>query len=274
MKWIFITNSKYFDFKNAIRNGEVGFSHDNHKVESGDIVYIYEAGKEKHIRFKCVVTSANNEFTVTDESAFGGWNAGEPIFNFTVTLDYEFNTPITFAELTEHGISPKRISITKSTSKPDLFEFLEECEAMDRIGSEPEEPEEQTSVPGGERIAKVKQRINQTYFRDRLIKKYGKCAVCGNDEIRLLNASHIMPWRDCDDDAKTELNNGLLLCPAHDRCFDLGYISFDKAGRILISSKLSKENRVLLNIKPSQKVDLTEEMEPYMAYHRENVFHK
>ena len=115
---------------------------------------------------------------------------------------------------------------------------------------------------------------SKSYKRDRLIKKYGKCAVCGNDEIRLLNASHIIPWRDCDDDAKTELNNGLLLCPAHDRCFDLGYISFDKAGRILISSKLSKENRVLLNIKPSQKVDLTEEMEPYMAYHRENVFHK
>lgn len=53
-------------------------------------------------------------------------------------------------------------------------------------------------------------------------KKYGRCAVCGNDEIRLLNASHITPWRDCDDNEKTELNNGLLLCPAHDRCFDLG----------------------------------------------------
>lgn len=272
MKWIFITNSKYFNFKDAIRDGEVGFTHDNHKVETGDIVYIYEAGKEKWIRFKCVVTSAKNEFTVTDERAYGGWGLHEPIFNFTVALDYEFDSPITFAQLIEHGISPKRISITKSSSKPELFEFLEECEAMDRLGNEPEEPDDETFAPGGERIAKVKQRINQTQFRDRLIKKYGKCAVCGNDEIRLLNASHIVPWRDSDDDDKTELNNGLLLCPAHDRCFDLGYISFDERGKIMISSKLSKENRVLLNIKPSQKVDLTEEMEPYMAYHRENVF--
>ena len=274
MKWLYITNSKYFNFEDAIRAGEVGFSHDNHKVEPGDIVYIYEAGREKWVRFKCVVTSANNEFTITDETAYGGWELNEPILNFTVTLDYEFNTPITFEQLIEHGISPKRISITKSTSKPELFAFLEKCEAEELIGIEPDEQEEELSVPGGERTAMVKQRINQTYFRDRLIKKYGKCAVCGNDEIRLLNASHIIPWRDCDDDAKTELNNGLLLCPAHDRCFDLGYISFDENGKIMIASCLSKENRVLLNIKPSQKIEITDDMKPYMEYHRKNVFRK
>ncbi len=274
MKWLFITNSKYFNFKDAIRDGEVGFSHDNHKVEPGDIVYIYEAGREKWVRFKCVVTSANNESTVTDESEYGGWNLDEPIFNFTIALDYEFDSPITFDQLIEHGVSPKRISITKSTSKPELFEFLEECEALDRIGNEPDEREEEPSVPGGERTATIKQRINQTYFRERLIKKYGKCAVCGNNEIRLLNASHIIPWRDCEDEAKTELNNGLLLCPAHDRCFDLGYISFDEKGKIMISSKLSKENRTLLNIKPSQKIELTDDMQPYMEFHREKIFHK
>ncbi|MBQ9329045.1 MAG: HNH endonuclease [Solobacterium sp.] len=274
MKWIFITNSKYFNFEAAIRDDEVGFKDNNYKIEPGDIVYIYEAGKEKWIRFKCVVTSANNERTVTDERKYGGWGKDEPIFNFTVSLDYEFSSPITFSQLVEHGISPKRISVTKSSRKPEVFEFLEECEALDRIRNEPQEAEEETSVIGGERTATVKQRINQTYFRDRLIKKYGKCAVCGNDEIRLLNASHIIPWRDCDDNAKIELNNGLLLCPAHDRCFDLGYISFDENGKIMVSSKLSKDNKALLNIKSSQKIELTEDMKPYMDYHRKNIFQK
>lgn len=272
MKWIFLANNKTYDLANAIRFQEIGFEQNNYKVEVGDIVYLYETKKDKFIRFKCVVTSVNNAYTVTDERRFGGWALNEPIFNFTVSLDYEFTKPITFKELSEHGISRKRINITKSERFPEVFEFLSECEIMDRESKSVQPDPELVPLLGEERIGEVKQRIHQTDFRDKLIKRYGKCSVCGNDEICLLSASHIKPWRNSDAKEKVDINNGLLLCPAHDKCFDLGLISFDHNGKIMISSKLSKENRKLLNILPTQKITMSDEIEHYMVYHRNHVF--
>ena len=277
-KWIFISNKKKhnYDLDSAVHGlKNIGWEQGNYKVEVGDIVYLYQANPEKFIRYKMVVTSISNELTISDETPYGGSPAGIPAFEFGITLDYEFVNPVTFSELTKHGISEGRINITSSDRKPEAFEFLEECEVKDREGkySLPGDTEEHYSAAkGGIRTAEVKQRVNQSVFRENLIKKYGKCAICGNDEIPLLNASHIMPWRVCAADEMTDVNNGLLLCPNHDRCFDLGMISFDENGKIMIASRLSKENRTLLNIKSSQKIKMNKAMKYYMEYHRENVF--
>ena len=95
---------------------------------------------------------------------------------------------------------------------------------------------------GKERVALVRQRVNQSYFRHSLLSNYrGECCVTGISVPRLLVASHIKPWTACDD--RTErlaANNGLLLNALHDRAFDQGLMTVDTSYHIHISPKVNK----------------------------------
>ena len=105
-----------------------------------------------------------------------------------------------------------------------------------------------SDITGDEREAIVKIRINQDKFRESLIKKYnGKCCLCGVDYLSMLVASHIKPWAKSDKYEKLDIENGLLLCPNHDKLFDSGLISFDSKGKIMISSKLDKNNQIFFS---------------------------
>ena len=129
-------------------------------------------------------------------------------------------------------------------------------------------------LKGYEREAVIKARINQLGFRKNLIKKYGKCCLCGVESPELLLASHIKPWKDSNEDEKGATSNGLLLCPNHDKLFDRGLISFNDDGTILISEKLSENDRLFMNVNSSQKINVDPDMRKYLAFHRKNVFHK
>ena len=129
-----------------------------------------------------------------------------------------------------------------------------------------------TALEGKERETIVKERVNQDVFRSNLIKKYKHCCLCGVDEPSLLIASHIKPWKDSDKYEKLDVNNGLLLCPDHDKAFDLGFISFSDNGEIIISEKLSEINRTFLNIHKGMKILVTDENCEYLKYHRTRVY--
>jgi putative restriction endonuclease len=73
---------------------------------------------------------------------------------------------------------------------------------------------------GREREAVVRVRVNQSFFRDRILSAYNfRCCVTGLTVQPLLTASHILPWAE---DEKNRLNprNGLCLNALHDRAFD------------------------------------------------------
>ena len=130
------------------------------------------------------------------------------------------------------------------------------------------------SIKGGEeKEALVKQRLHHIAYRKNLISKYGDCCLCHIKDEHLLTASHIKPWTECDSgEEKTDPNNGLLLCPNHDRLFDRGYISFDENGRIMISDALNKDDQIKMNVRPDMTIVMTPEINNYMAYHRENKY--
>ncbi|MCM1186813.1 MAG: HNH endonuclease [Lachnoclostridium sp.] len=88
----------------------------------------------------------------------------------------------------------------------------------------------------------------------------------------LLIASHIKPWAESEPKEKLDVNNGFLMCPNHDRIFDKGYITFDDDGKIMISARLTENDRVLLNVNSRMHIDLTESNKKYLKFHRENVF--
>ena len=79
----------------------------------------------------------------------------------------------------------------------------------------------------------VVQRIGQDIFRDRLLTYWqGRCPLTGIMDRGLLRASHIIPWKDCPDDAeRLNIHNGLLLSALWDAAFDRGLTLIAKSSK-------------------------------------------
>ncbi|RLD06484.1 MAG: hypothetical protein DRI56_07950 [Chloroflexota bacterium] len=133
--------------------------------------------------------------------------------------------------------------------------------------------QEYLNLSDTEREAIVKSRIGQGQFRKHLINYWSAGAVTDCAELKLLRSSHIKPWKNSNNTERLDIYNGLLLSPNLDACFDSGFISFDDAGNILISSQLSKKDLAALDIQHNMKLSKIEpEHKKYLAYHRENIF--
>ncbi len=130
---------------------------------------------------------------------------------------------------------------------------------------------ENENIDGDIREALVKIRVNQSVFRDKLLKKYNKCCLCGVTNTDFLVASHIKPWVLSSPREKLDVNNGLLLCPNHDKLFDKGMISFDDNGSIIISELLSSNDKIFLNINENLKIVVDDEMRNYLNFHRKKI---
>lgn len=121
----------------------------------------------------------------------------------------------------------------------------------------------------------VIQRVGQNIFRSSLLDYWdGKCAVTGLSIAELLRASHIKPWRDCYSDAeRLDVFNGLLLAPHLDALFDLGFITFEDDGLIIVSSSLDDPALRSLGIDKTLKIKgLREAHQKYLKWHREKEF--
>lgn len=130
---------------------------------------------------------------------------------------------------------------------------------------------ETKQLQGEEREALIKVRVNQSAFRKLLMRRYTHCCLCDVDDESLLVASHIKPWAKSNHAEKVDVNNGLLLCPNHDKLFDRGYIFFDNGGHIVISDELSENSAISMNIKNDMQIELSNDNIKYMEYHRNNV---
>lgn len=124
------------------------------------------------------------------------------------------------------------------------------------------------ALEGLTREAVVKQRVNQGKFRMLLLDRYDSCCLCGVENPKLLIASHIKPWKDSTPRERTDVDNGFLLCPDHDRLFDEALISFDIDGKIIISSQLSKNDAERMHVTKDMCIKLTEKNKKYLEYHR------
>lgn len=122
-----------------------------------------------------------------------------------------------------------------------------------------------------EREAIVKARVGQGKFRDKLVDYWRGCSVSTFSHFDLLVASHIMPWRDADNQQRLDVFNGLLLLPNYDKLFDKGYISFDDSGRIIYSRYIDDTDRRLLKMDNTlHLIKIEDEHKTYLKYHRDN----
>ena len=91
-----------------------------------------------------------------------------------------------------------------------------------------------------ERQRVVRVRVNQGFFRRSVLSSYDeKCCITGLAVVELLNASHIIPWRE--KRSRLDPRNGLCLNVLHDRAFDRGLMTILPDGEIVISKYLRKQ---------------------------------
>jgi predicted restriction endonuclease len=119
-------------------------------------------------------------------------------------------------------------------------------------------------------------RRGQGVFKKRVALQETHCRITEVNEISHLRASHIKPWRYCEDHTeKLNGNNGLLLTPTVDHLFDRGFISFESAGGILVSPIVESSSLSRMGIDLSIKDNVgtfNEEQQYFLEYHRKEVF--
>lgn len=89
------------------------------------------------------------------------------------------------------------------------------------------------------KLAVIERRVGQDFFRRAVLANFdNRCCITGIAVPALLNASHILPWKD-DVAHRHNPENGLALSATFDRAFDGGFIAFDENKRLLIGERIS-----------------------------------
>lgn len=291
MKWIISANPEgYYHDKSFEKNGFIDWNQYGRTFSIGDVVYVYVSKTLKRIVYKTVVEKVN--LTVgeyIDDSEFWIGEVKKADYKVRLRLIEEVNNDgLSLKHLESEGFdhhalqAPVNISINYPAMEKYVDSFFSSIvsasdKAIETAIQKIDSPVEETEISGKEREAFVKTRVNQGVFRERMLSAYNKkCCLCEIDDPSLLIASHIKPWADCEKSEKLQTDNGLLLCLIHDKLFDLGYISFDYDGSVLLSEKMTDSicdcagfsKRGLLNFRLVMNVNKAR----YMEYHRNYVF--
>lgn len=144
-----------------------------------------------------------------------------------------------------HGAKGEEEVWDEFADHPEVLAYESERLLAERLGKPIEEVADidTKDLPTGgiEREATVRVRVNQSFFRRRIISAYEfRCCVTGLAVPELLVASHIVPWAQ---DSSNRLNprNGLCLNPLHDRAFDRGLMWVEDGFVVRFSKTLLRE---------------------------------
>lgn len=165
----------------------------------------------------------------------------------------------------------EEISDNPSSDSTDTHET--EIGAISNEADEADDVEErrilQRDIPETEKMQLIKARRGQGKFRSAVSLIETGCRLTGVTDKSFLIASHIKPWRDCEDFEKLDGNNGLLLSPHGDSLFDSGSISFNDEGQILWKNEQVLTIMEAWGLDASKNVgSFSETQRKYLAYHR------
>jgi putative restriction endonuclease len=138
-----------------------------------------------------------------------------------------------------------------------------------------QEIEKSESITETERESLVIARRGQGLFKACVMRLEKSCRVTKVANLEHLRASHCKPWRDSNNDERLNGENGLLLTPSIDHLFDRGFISFEDAGRLIISPVAHIESLRRMGIETEKPLDVgvfSEGQRAFLEYHRNSVF--
>jgi len=138
------------------------------------------------------------------------------------------------------------------------------------------------------RLVEQSVRLGQHRFARSVLANYDHtCAFCGFSprslpRHKLLAASHIKPWADCDNRERLDLENGVAACGVHDAAFDTGLITINgglkvhRARRLQLSVKQDPgaDNyfETMLRAEIVLPAEAVRPGESYLVWHRQRVY--
>lgn len=272
------TFSKYGIKDDTERTGETDGTYKSGKSKDLYAAFVTVTTDNKkyktHIHFQSNQISINTISLISDDRYFSKYKVRNKtsdeyrnkcfkipydVDEFKYVMDY-------FLRYDENWLNREIETVIDTAEQEDVLKAK-----LDNSVDEIDKEIETKQLQGEEREALIKVRVNQSAFRKLLMRRYTHCCLCDVDDESLLVASHIKPWAKSSHAEKVDVNNGLLLCPNHDKLFDRGYISFDNGGHIVISDELSKNCAISMNIKNDMQIELSNDNIKYMEYHRNNV---
>lgn len=272
------TFSKYGIKDDTERTGETDGTYKSGKSKDLYAAFVTVTTDNKkyktHIHFQSNQISINTISLISDDRYFSKYKVRNKtsdeyrnrcfkipydVDEFKYVMDY-------FLRYDENWLNRESETVIDTAEQEDVLKAK-----LDNSVDEIDKEIETKQLQGEEREALIKVRVNQSAFRKLLMRRYTHCCLCDVDDESLLVASHIKPWAKSSHAEKVDVNNGLLLCPNHDKLFDRGYISFDNGGHIVISDELSKNCAISMNIKNDMQIELSNDNIKYMEYHRNNV---
>ena len=153
------------------------------------------------------------------------------------------------------------------------------AQAEKTLGIENDIAKSNTAEKSTSKLAEVKVRIGQHFFRSAVLSAYNqRCCISGLANPKLLVASHIVPWRQ-DEANRLNPHNGLALSALHDKAFDLGLITVDEDYRVMVSSQATDATDAFFMSAIAsfhgKRIALPEKFYPaaqLLAFHREHIF--
>lgn len=138
-----------------------------------------------------------------------------------------------------HGSKIEQLVWDEFYRNPEKLVYESECLIAKYSNGNVENTIDIANLPGGkERIAIIKQRINQSFFRTTVLASYNSmCCISGISNPRLVEACHISGWAE-DIRNRTNPHNGICLNPFFHQAYDKYYIAITSDFTIEISDAL------------------------------------
>lgn len=134
---------------------------------------------------------------------------------------------------------------------------------------------------GDTKFSSVQKRERQHLFRKDVLDRDQKCLICCIENYNILQACHIKPYANCDENEKYDDDNGITLCLNHHKLFDRGLFTLNKEAKVQISNNLLEEDIHLFfkQYEPCQsitinKFDSSTFQNKFWDYHNKNIFSK
>ena len=138
------------------------------------------------------------------------------------------------------------------------------------------------------RLVEQSVRLGQHRFARSVLANYGHtCAFCGFSprslpRHKLLVASHIKPWADCDDRERLDVRNGVAACGVHDAAFDTGLLTVNgglrvhRARRLQVSVKSDPGSdnyfQTMLRAELVLPAEAVRPGDPYLEWHQKRIY--
>lgn len=155
--------------------------------------------------------------------------------------------------------------------QPEWHRIRALCEGagVEAASKDIEDIAHRNDLPATSKKRLVDARLGQGRYRTELEQRWGaRCAVTGCGVREVLRASHVKPWRSSDDRERLNAANGLLLVADIDALFDRGLVSFGNDGEMLLSTRLTEQDRKVLRVPQPLRRPLTPDEASYMVHHR------